>query len=428
MVNVPEFVDDIETRIMKTLRLSRFKNQLVGKGYITGLKAISYIINIPKPTVLTGKGSSTRLCETIAQFGLGRLLIVTDSVLYKMGLLEEMLQALEKNGTPYTLFAEVEPDPTFAIVEKGLSLYRQENCGGVIAVGGGSSIDAAKVIALAATNEVEPRALVGIIKGRKSAAPFFAIPTTAGTGSEATIGAVISDSKTHNKELIIDHKVVPMMCALDPGLMTGLPAPITAATGMDALTHLIEGYLSGMATEESDFYARSGVQMVFQNLVTACKKGTNIKARENMSLASFYGGLVVNSAGLGYGHAFAHQLGRLYKMPHGIANAKVLPFVLEYNKFATADRMAELARVIGLETAGDDALSLADKFIDAVKKLIQDVGIVPCVQELKKNDYGSIIRNAFKEANSTYAVAKYMSYDDAEELLDALAGNCSNSI
>lgn len=422
MVNVPEFVDEIETRIMKTLRLTRFKNQLVGRGYVTGLKAISHIINIPKPTVLTGKGASIRLCETLAQSGLGRLLIVTDSVLFKMGLLEEMLQTLEKSGTAYTVFAEVEPDPTFAIVEKGLSLYRQENCGGVLAVGGGSSIDAAKVIALAATNEVEPRALVGIIKGRKNAAPFFAIPTTAGTGSEVTIGAVISDTQTHNKELVIDHKVVPLMCALDPALMTGLPAPITAATGMDALTHLLEGYLSGMANQESDFYCRAGIQLVFQNLVTACRKGTSIKARENMSLASFYGGLVVNSAGLGYGHAFAHQLGRLYKMPHGIANAKVLPLVLEYNKFARVERMAELARVIGLNTAGDDALTLADKFIAAVKKLIQDVGIVPCVPELKHSDYSSIIRNAFKEANSTYAVAKYMSYDEAEELLDALSG------
>jgi alcohol dehydrogenase len=339
-----------------------------------------------------------------------------------------MLQTLEKQGTAYTLFSEVEPDPTFAIVEKGLSLYRQDNCGGVIAVGGGSSIDAAKVIALAVTNEVEPRSLVGIIKGRKAAAPFFVIPTTAGTGSEATIGAVISDNETHNKELVIDHKLVPLMCALDPALMTGLPAPITAATGIDALTHLIEGYLSGLANDTADFYARSGIQLVFENLPVACRRGTSVKARENMSLASYYGGLVVNSAGLGYTHAFAHQLGRLYKLPHGIANAKVLPLVLEYNRFAAVERLAELARVLKLEEAGDDELSLADKFIEAVRNLIREIGISPCVEELKKSDYSSIIRLAFKEANSTYAVAKYMSYDEAEELLDALGGNCRNHI
>ncbi len=425
-MKVPELFDELETRLVKTLRLSRLKNRVVGKGYITGLKAVSYLLNIPKPTIFMSKGASIRLAESVSQFGLNKLLIVTDKALYDMGLLNDLLVCFEKQGMAYHLFTDVEPDPTFSVVEAGLREYRAKNCDSVLAFGGGSSIDAAKVIALAATNEVEPKELLGILKGKKPAAPFFAIPTTAGTGSEATIGAVISDTETHKKELVIDTKLVPLVAALDPDLMKGLPPAITAATGMDALTHLIEAYLSGMATEETDYYARSGIQMVFENLPVACKKGANTKAREKMALASYYGGLTINIAGLGYVHAFAHQIGAKYRLPHGISNAKVLPYVLEFNKLAATSRMAEISRFLGLEQEGDSELKLADRLIDAVKSLIREVGIDPVVSELKEKDFDPIIKAAFKEANSTYAVAKYMSHDEAEELLFALAGGATN--
>lgn len=425
-MNVPKVFDELESRITKTLKLSRFKNQLVGKGYVTGLKAVTYLINIPKPTVFMSKGSSIKLCESVSQFGLNKLLIVTDQMLFDLGILSDMLAKLDEMGLAYSLFTEVEPDPTFSVVEKGLKQYRAQNCDAVLAVGGGSSIDAAKVIAVAATNEVEPKDLVGILKGKKPAAPFFVVPTTAGTGSEATIGAVISDTITHKKELVIDTKLVPLVAALDPDLMKGLPAPITAATGMDALTHLIESYLSGMANDESDYYSRSGIQMVFENLPIACKRGNSVKAREKMALASYYGGLTINIAGLGYVHAFAHQLGAKYKLPHGISNAKVLPYVLEFNKHACATRLAELASMLDLGEPGESDLQLAEKFIKAVKDLIKTVGIEPTVSELKRKDFDDIIQSAFKEANSTYAVAKYMSYDEAENLLFDLSGASTN--
>jgi len=420
-VKVPKVIDELESKIVNTLKLSRFKNQIVGKGYVTGLKAVSYLLSIPKPTIFMSKGASIRLCESVAQFGLNKVLIVTDEALYKMGLLDSILKQLDDSNMEYSLFTEVEPDPTFHVVEKGLGQYRQQNCDSVMAVGGGSSIDAAKVIALTASNECKPTDLIGILKGRKPSAPFFAIPTTAGTGSEATIAAVISDSETHTKELVIDTKLVPLVAALDPELMKGLPAHITAATGMDALTHLIESYLSGMANEESDYYARSGIQMIFENLPIVCKRGSNMKAREKMALASYYGGLTINIAGLGYVHAFAHQLGVKYRLPHGISNAKVLPYVLEFNKTAATSRMAEMARFLGLEKANETDLELAESFITEVKSLIQKVGIDPTVA-VKKEDYSSIISEAFKEANSTYAVAKYMSYDEAHELLEKLSG------
>ncbi|TNC82439.1 MAG: alcohol dehydrogenase [Oleiphilus sp.] len=421
-MNVPELLDDVETRLVKKLRLSRLKNKIVGKGYITGLRALVAFLNIPKPTIFMSKGASIRLCETISQFGLNRALIVTDAMLHKIGVLDNILAELDKQGMAYSLFTEVEPDPTFDVVEAGLRQYRRDDCDCVLAIGGGSSIDAAKVVALAATNEVEPAELVGILKGKKPSAPFFAIPTTAGTGSEATIGAVISDKETHKKELVIDTKIVPLVAALDPDLMKGLPAPITAATGLDALTHLVEAYLSGMANAESDYYARSGIQMIFENLPKACKQGSVVKAREKMALASYYGGLTINIAGLGYVHAFAHQLGAKFRIPHGESNAKVLPHVLEFNKGCCEGRMAELARMLGLGQKGDSESRLAQAFIDAVRKLIEQVGIDPKVKQLSPRDFNPIIAAAFKEANSTYAVPKYMSFEDAEKVLLGLAG------
>ena len=421
-MNVPKIVDELESKIINTLKLSRFKNQLVGKGYVTGLKAVTYLLNIPKPTIFMSRGASISLCETVSQFGLNKVLIVTDKALYELGLLDDILKQLTASSMQYSLFTDVMPDPTFDVVEAGLKYYRSENCDSVLAVGGGSSIDAAKVIALSASNNVEPRQLVGILKGKKPSAPFFAIPTTAGTGSEATIGAVISDSVTHKKELVIDTKVVPLAAALDPDLMKGLPAAITAATGMDALTHLMEAYLSGMANDESDYYARSGIQMVFENLPKVYKRGSSIKAREKMALASYYGGLTINIAGLGYVHAFAHQLGAKYGIPHGEANAKVLPYVLEFNKCASAERMGQIASFLGLKSLGDTNKHLADKLIFAVKELIAQINIEPTVPQIKKEDYNYIIQQAFKEANSTYAVAKYMSYDEAVLLLDRLSG------
>ncbi|KZZ79530.1 alcohol dehydrogenase, partial [Oleiphilus sp. HI0132] len=301
-----------------------------------------------------------------------------------------------------------------------------QNCDSVMAIGGGSSIDAAKVIALAASNEVSPRDLVGILKGKKPSAPFFAIPTTAGTGSEATIGAVISDSITHKKELVIDTKIVPLVAALDPDLMKGLPPAITAATGMDALTHLVESYLSGMANEESDYYSRSGIQMIFENLPKVYKRGNNAKAREKMALASYYGGLTINIAGLGYVHAFAHQLGAKYKLPHGESNAKVLPYVLEFTKAASTTRLAELAQCLGLGSRNDNDTVLAEAFISEVKNLISTLNIENTIPQIKRSDFSEIIQGAFKEANSTYAVAKYMSYDEAEEMLSAISGRASD--
>ncbi|KZX83451.1 hypothetical protein A3715_04950 [Oleiphilus sp. HI0009] len=420
-MNLESILAQFDDKVINPIGASRKKNQIIGKGYISALKALVSVINIPKPTVLTGKNSSLKLCESVASFGLKKVLIVTDRPLYELGLLENILQSLEHRGMAYELFADVQPDPTFSVVEAGLKRYRQANCDSVMAVGGGSSIDSAKVIALAASNNTEPKKLVGILKGKVGCAPFFCVPTTAGTGSEVTIGAVISDDETHQKGLVIESKIVPLIAALDPALMKALPPAITAATGMDALTHLVESFLSTMANEESSYYSKAGIKLVFDNLSKVYKKGANLSAREDMALASFYGGLTINLAGLGYVHAFAHQLGAYYGIPHGLANAKVLPKVLRFNHDFVPERLAELADLIECCDANASVYEKGLAFIEAVEDLIVSVGISPKVDALQLKDFPSIRRAAFKEANSTYAVPAYMSADDAHNLLLSLA-------
>jgi len=420
-MNLESLLARVENDVINPLGMSRAKNKLIGTGHIAALKALTTILPIPKPTVLTGQGSSIKLCESIRSFGLTKTLIVTDRPLYELGLLDSILSTFDKQSASYSLFADVEPDPTFGVVERGLAQFRADNCDSVLAVGGGSSIDAAKVIALAASNAVEPKRLIGVLKGRKAAVPFFCIPTTAGTGSEVTIGAVVSDQATHKKELVIDTKLVPLMAALDPSLMKGLPPFITAATGMDALTHLIESFLSTLANDESRYYSKAGIKLVFDNLPKAFKSVGGLKARENMALASFYGGLTINIAGLGYVHAFAHQIGARYKLPHGLANAKVLPYILEFNLAKCAEQLAELSDLLELTEQSASETVKATAFVDAVKDLIHSLGIDARVPELEPKDYNSIRREAFKEANATYAVPVYMSATEAKQLLIELS-------
>jgi alcohol dehydrogenase class IV len=287
----------------------------------------------------------------------------------------------------------------------------------VLAVGGGSSIDAAKVICARATNDKPIRKLAGMFRVFKPILPLYAIPTTAGTGSEVTVAAVVSDPVTHAKTPIMDPKVVPQMAALDGTLMTGLPAHITAATGMDALTHAVEAYISANAFEETDACALAATRLIMQNLETAVKDGSNLEARQNMALASYYAGLAFTKAGVGYVHAIAHNFGAYYHTPHGLANAIVLPYILDYSKDSSIDRLAKLAEVSGLKKGKESKAQLAQKFIDHVRAMARDFGIPEKLEALKKEDIAGITKNALKEAHFTYAVPKYMDAATCENLI-----------
>ncbi|MEC8428268.1 MAG: iron-containing alcohol dehydrogenase, partial [Pseudomonadota bacterium] len=301
-----------------------------------------------KPTVFSGPGSSLQLADSMAQLGAKKVLVVTDKILVELGLIDPIKARLEEQGVEVAIFDGVEPDPSFKVVDAGLAALKQERADSLLAVGGGSSIDAAKVIALAAGNDKTPKQLEGKFKARKPALPLYAIPTTAGTGSEVTVAAVITDTELDQKCLVLDPKGVPLAAALDPEIMKGMPAPITAATGMDALTHAVEAYISRFAEARTDAYAVAAIRMIMSDLTKAYDDGSDIKARSSMALASYYAGMAFTKAFVGYVHAIAHQFGAKYHTPHGLANAIVLPHILEYSKPAVAHRLGELAIECGL--------------------------------------------------------------------------------
>jgi len=309
----------------------------------------------------------------------------------------------------------VAPDPTIAQVEAGLAALDAEQADAVLAFGGGSSMDAAKVIAAAATNGRDVRRLEGPLKVKQPTLPLYAVPTTAGTGSEVTIAAVVSDPVTHAKKFFIDPKLLPAMTALDPSLMTGLPPAITAATGMDALTHAIESYLSLTSRPQTEAYAEASVRMVFEALPTAFERGGDLAARKTMALASYYGGLAFGRTSVGYVHAIAHTFGAFYKTPHGLANAIALPHVLEFSKQAAQARLARLAEVAGVSGGGE--AESADAFIAAVRALEERVGIPPTLAALRREDIPAIARQALAEAHLNYPVPRYMSQAEAESLI-----------
>ena len=367
------------------------------------------------PVTFVGPGASTELCESIAHLSSDKVLIVTDAVLVEIGLVGRITEALDAVGLPWSIYAGVEPDPTTVQVEAGLAQLVSEQCKVVLAVGGGSSMDAAKVIAAAATNPGPPEKLEGIMKVKHTPMPLFAIPTTAGTGSEVTLAAVVSDPKTHAKKFFTDPKLIPLMTALDPTLMTGLPVPITAATGMDALTHAVESYLSKMSNETTEMYAKISVRLIFQHLQTACTDGNNLEARKAMALASYYAGLAFTRTSVGYVHAIAHTFGAYYRTPHGLANAIALPHVLEFSKPVAAKRLASLADLIGCEGSND--LEKADRFIDAVRDLMTKIEIPFKLDALASADITPIATQALDEAHLNYPVPRYMSQAQCEALL-----------
>jgi alcohol dehydrogenase len=391
------------------------------KAQLAAVKAITLVIPAPRPLVLVGADSALKLCTTISQLGMKHVLIVTDGVLLGLGVIQPIEAEFQKLGIKTTVFSAVKPDPTFQVVNEGLALLKSSGCDSVLAVGGGSAIDAAKVMALSATNNKSPHQLVGILKGRKPSLPLFVIPTTAGTGSEVTIGAVVSDDQTHQKSLVIDPKVVPLAAALDPKIMQGMPRGVTADTGLDALTHALEAWMSTFASAETDFYAAAATRLIFENLPLAWADGSNLAAREAMALASHYAGLALNQAGLGYVHAFAHQLGAHYGVPHGRANAIVMPHILDFNRVVSAKRLAELAERVGLVNGGFNDTMAAEFLITRVKALLVELKIDTQIRGIHRKDFPDMIKAAFAEAHGIYAVPKYMSHDEAHQILHALA-------
>ena len=378
-------------------------------------KAAAKLLPDRIPVTFVGDDAVAELCRSIGYRGIGKVLVVSDGGLVEVGIVSRITDALDAAGVESVVYAKIEPDPTFAQVEAGFRQYEAESCEAVVAVGGGSPMDASKMIAAMATNGGDLARFEGKFKVKKAPAPLFAIPTTAGTGSEVTVAAVVSDAETHEKKFFLDPKLLPEMVALDAGLMTGLPAPMTAATGMDALTHAVEAFIAGTATAKTDGYAEIAVRLIFQHLPTAYRDGANLDARKAMALASYYAGLAFTRTSVGYVHAIAHNLGATYGTPHGLANAIALPLVLDFSKDEARSQLARLAEIIGVESGSDT--EKAQRFIAAVRELMADLDIPEQLDALKEEDVTSLAERARAEAYLDYPVPRYMDQEQAEVLL-----------
>lgn len=375
------------------------------------------VIPIREPQLHRGSESLLKLGQVIADAGHRKLLIVTGSGTVKRGQLDKLLRMLDLRGVSYAIYDGIEPDPTFAIVNDGLRMLLDESCDAVLAVGGGSAMDAAKVMALAAGNQCAPEKLRGFFRARKKSLPFYAAPTTAGTGSEVTIASVISETRSHKKSFVMDTKQLPLAAALDPDLMLSIPPFLTAATGMDALTHAIESYIGKWGTRQTDAWAIEAVELIFRHLPIVCADGSNIESREAMALASYRAGQAFTRASVGYVHAISHQLGARYGVPHGLGNAVILPHVVEFSKDAATTKLAKLAVVVGLGNSFESHAELAQRFVDALFELNQRLGLPATIEELQSEDIGRIARAARTEAHLNYPVPAHMSQRQCSQLL-----------
>jgi alcohol dehydrogenase len=402
---IPEFLSE-------TLRTTALSAAMKGAGL-----AVRFL-PIPQPVLLVGPGASGRLGQTIAGFGHGKLLIVTDSIISKLGLLDDLTNALTAGGAEYVIFDAITPDAPIPLIEQGIDFYWEHGCDAIVAFGGGSSMDASKAIAAAVANPGKTlRELAGYFKGLQTPVKIYAVPTTAGTGSEVTVAAVISDPERQTKLVIVDTRLVPKMAALDPCLMTGLPPHITAATGIDALTHAIEAFVGKWANPYTDDMALSAVGLIFDNLRVAYSDGKNLEARERMALAATYAGLAFTRANVGYVHAIAHQFGGKYHTPHGLANAIMLPWVLKFSLPAITDRLALLAVRAKLGQKDEPEDVLAQKFLDAVDQLNLDLGIPTFLAALKESDIPQLAEAACHEARTGYPVPRYMTQAVCEDII-----------
>ena len=390
------------------------------KAKMKALKFASSLAKPEKPTTFIGENASIQMCKSIPDYGVSKILIVTDKMLVSLGLHEAIVAKLKELGLEVVIHDDVSPDPTIEKVEEGIKFARSEGIDGVLAVGGGSPIDTAKVIAAALTNTMSVSQMEGIFKIKKAPLPMFAIPTTAGTGSEATMAAVVSDPSRGVKFTIADLKLTPKMAALDPLLTRGLPKSATAATGIDTLVHGIEAYLSTLAHAENYERAKITIQSVFKHLKAAYDDGDNLEAREGMSYAAFMGGMAINSVGTGYIHAFAHNLGSFYHVPHGQANAYTLVPVLETIKADVAKPLAELAVLIGAGEEHEPNAALANKFIEACRELVAAIGIPSQCAELQEKDHEAIYNNAQEEAMDIMGVPSYISRKEGLMILQSI--------
>jgi alcohol dehydrogenase len=346
-----------------------------------------------------GEGGLANAVTYITEQKFKKALIVTDNVLNKKGVVELFTHLLTEQGIESVVFDRVKANPTITNVNEGLNTLKQCHCDFVVSLGGGSPHDCAKGIALVASNGGEIADYEGVDQSKLPQLPLIAINTTAGTASEMTRFAIITDEKRHVKMAIVDKHTTPVLSINDPSLMLSMPASLTAATGMDALTHAIEAYVSTAATPITDAVALKAIELINDNLPTAVTEPENMFAREQMAYAQFMAGMAFNNASLGYVHAMAHQLGGFYDLPHGVCNAVLLPHVQRYNAQVSAKRLKDVATSMGVDTSEMSDQQGAEAAIQAIETLARKVGIPEGLEilDVKVSDIPLLAENALKD-------------------------------
>ena len=347
-----------------------------------------------------GSGAINAIADEIKSRGFKKAFVASDPDLIKFEVTKKVTDILDKANIDYVVFSEIKPNPTIENVQSGVELYKESNADCIVAIGGGSSIDTAKAIGIIINNPEfsDVRSLEGVAPTKNKCVPIIAVPTTAGTAAEVTINYVITDAQNNRKMVCVDVHDIPVVAVVDPDMMSTMPKGLTAATGMDALTHAIEGYITKGAWELSDMFHIKAIEIIAKTLrgaVDNTKEG-----REGMALGQYVAGMGFSNVGLGIVHSMAHPLGALYDTPHGVANAIILPTVMEYNAPETGEKYKDIAKAMGVENV--DTMSV-DEYrkaaIDAVKQLSIDVGIPADLKEIvKEEDIPFLAQSAYDDA------------------------------
>ena len=348
-----------------------------------------------------GPGAREVLPKEISRLGLKKAFVATDKDLIKFGVADKVLSVLRNANIPYEVFSEIKPNPTVSNVKAGLAAYAASGADFIIAIGGGSSMDTAKAIGIITNNPEfsDVVSLEGVADTKKKSVPIIALPTTAGTAAEVTINYVITDEENHKKMVCVDPNDIPAIAIVDAELMYTLPKSLTAATGLDALTHAIEGLITKSAWEMSDMFEIKAIEMIARYLETAVNEPNNADARNGMAVAQYIAGMAFSNVGLGVVHGMAHPLGAIFDIPHGVANALLLPTIMEFNAPAALDKYVEIAKAMNVYSAGMTKEEAADAAVKAVKELSVRVGIPQHLSELgiKAEDLPRLAKAAYAD-------------------------------
>ncbi len=380
-----------------------------------------HFLDFSEPKIIKGEGCLKELPKHLKEKNIESVLIVTDNVLFELGMLNDLFKALDKEGVKYSCYHKTVPNPTIDNIEEALEQYHKEGHKAIIAFGGGSSMDCAKGVgARVARPKTEVQKMRGVLKVLKKIPPFYAVPTTSGTGSETTLAAVITNAKTHEKYAINDPVLIPDYAVLDPVVTVKLPPHITSTTGMDALTHAVEAFIGSANTIKTKKMAISATKLIFKYLEKAYNNPTDIEARNEMQIAAYQAGVAFTRAYVGNVHAIAHSFGGYYHVPHGLANAVILPHVLRRYGKASYKKLAILAREVGM--TGNSDKELANMFIDEIFAMNKRMNIPMYLEPYKAEDIDQMIKNAMKEANPLYPVPVIFNKEEFKEMYDIVCG------